>query len=957
MRRYIEMGFSEAAAAEAVDRFGDNLHNGCHWLMTRETVGQIPKRLCLKKENVTETYYGSEVKFDGVVWKVDDFDKKHALIRVQSHGLVRWEHISDARIEWVVIHHNQPQVIVPSVNWKRKVGSLIIPSGWYSGETELNTENALSMYLSCGHGRQAPVQSNPARAYFSLMLWRSLTKLSTVIKHTPSRPPPRSVNSRGVHDFRIEWMTYFTALCDVYGIDEQVFTTTLYDKDIATVLALFPTEIHTTLEPQLNHWNVPQPYLELQRQQWNAECLPLVELKCSHVEGGQIHLSVFFNDMTFVKIPNMDTAHLQKQFQYLFYKLFNLEQPIQNQIILDRAQLQKTLKKSKKKHNDSISPVGFATELFPYQKVTLSWLTEREKSKSTSLWGWNRHQLEDGFTFHTSVFGNLSYTLPTAAVRGGILAQDVGMGKTVEMLALIASAPVSGPTLIIMPTTMLSVWMVEAKKHVPSLKTVKFHGARRSLSSIKNADIVCTTYRIVANESRNHVPTLGTIRWGRIILDESHELKNLNSVTTKAVCNLHAPLKWCISATPWAAVVENIFPYMAFFNVSSFLQNIQLPSTRSTSPMYLTTLATHYLCEMLSSITWWQQKRHIRLNLPTVTNNLVKCDLNQGRGYTHLVNAIRTRIKSNGESRRSHLLYYTWLLKIAAIDLSLVPLASFGTFSTRNVHHSESKTIEAFVASLGTSTYDSSVRTLINSWSDGNVTCSICMDVMERPTLTPCHHMFCFECIQSAYQHDSDHKCPLCRTHAGTTCLKELTQEVVEETVENTWYTTDVGGTRVEMPMETKMEIMSDCNVTSSKIQTLIQLVQAKGKTVVFTQYHIASSALCVELLKRNIKFVSIQGRMSPKQRQTAIDSFQQNMDVQVFVMTLKTAAVGITLTAAASVVFLEPVNSKALRKQAVGRVWRIGQTRPITVTTLVTHNTIDTCTREELLADNTVPR
>ena len=99
MLHYIEMGFSETAAASAAERFGDNIHRGCHWLMTRETVGRVPKRLCLGKKDGTTTYYGSEVEFDGVVWKVEMFDQKHALIRVRHQNMVRWEHISDARIE------------------------------------------------------------------------------------------------------------------------------------------------------------------------------------------------------------------------------------------------------------------------------------------------------------------------------------------------------------------------------------------------------------------------------------------------------------------------------------------------------------------------------------------------------------------------------------------------------------------------------------------------------------------------------------------------------------------------------------------------------------------------------------------------------------------------------------------------------------------------------------------
>ena len=82
--------------------------------------------------------------------------------------------------------------------------------------------------------------------------------------------------------------------------------------------------------------------------------------------------------------------------------------------------------------------------------------------------------------FHTSVFGHISLTPPNASIRGGLIAQDVGMGKTVEMLALIATNKAPGPTLVVLPTTMLPVWQAEAASRTPTLKVIKFHGARRT---------------------------------------------------------------------------------------------------------------------------------------------------------------------------------------------------------------------------------------------------------------------------------------------------------------------------------------------------------------------------------------------------------------------------------------------------------------------------------------------
>ena len=97
---------------------------------------------------------------------------------------------------------------------------------------------------------------------------------------------------------------------------------------------------------------------------------------------------------------------------------------------------------------------------------------------------------------------------------------------------------------------------------------------------------------------------------------------------------------------------------------------------------------------------------------------------------------------------------------------------------------------------------------------------------------------------------------------------------------------------------------------------------------------------MCECLKNHDISFVSIEGSQTPKKRSDAIHKFQSDPTTQAFIMTTKTASVGITLTAASRVIFRTCHNAH-LRKQAIGRVWRIGQ-KPITVTTIKMSSTVD---------------
>ena len=63
-----------------------------------------------------------------------------------------------------------------------------------------------------------------------------------------------------------------------------------------------------------------------------------------------------------------------------------------------------------------------------------------------------------------------------------------------------------------------------------------------------------------------------------------------------------------------------------------------------------------------------------------------------------------------------------------------------------------------------------------------------------------------------------------------------------------------------------------------------------------------------------------------------AIEGFQKVSPTTVFLLSMRSAAVGINLTAANHVFLMEPAFNPALEDQAVGRAHRMGQTRPVTV-------------------------
>jgi len=137
-------------------------------------------------------------------------------------------------------------------------------------------------------------------------------------------------------------------------------------------------------------------------------------------------------------------------------------------------------------------PDGLRAELRPYQAYGAAWMG--------SL-------LEAGF--------------------GGVLADDMGLGKTVEVLALLQArkeAGQGGPTLLIVPTSLLHSWQAQAAQFTPDLRVLVLHGPNRKARRDRAAaaDLVINTYPLLSRDR----DWLVARDWPLVVLDEAQTLRN-----------------------------------------------------------------------------------------------------------------------------------------------------------------------------------------------------------------------------------------------------------------------------------------------------------------------------------------------------------------------------------------------------------------------------------------------
>lgn len=129
------------------------------------------------------------------------------------------------------------------------------------------------------------------------------------------------------------------------------------------------------------------------------------------------------------------------------------------------------------------------------------------------------------------------------------------------------------------------------------------------------------------------------------------------------------------------------------------------------------------------------------------------------------------------------------------------------------------------------------------------------------------------------------------------------------------------------------------------KIPYLVETVQAMGeddKLLIFCEYMSTVEALKQALAGLGVGCVSLVGSDTLKRRQAAVDAFQQDANVRVFIGTTMAAGVGITLTAANIVAFASMPWTPALMRQAEDRAYRLGQVRDVLVLVPIIQGTID---------------
>jgi superfamily II DNA or RNA helicase len=152
---------------------------------------------------------------------------------------------------------------------------------------------------------------------------------------------------------------------------------------------------------------------------------------------------------------------------------------------------------------------------------------------------------------------------------GGCLADDMGVGKTAQVLALLetrresrAAGELLPPSLVVAPRSLIFNWKQEAARFTPQLRVLDHTELARNGSDFAAYDMVLATYGTL----RRDILQLRDIEFDYVVLDEAQAVKNADTESSKAVRLLKGRHRLALSGTPVQNHLGELWTLFEFLN-------------------------------------------------------------------------------------------------------------------------------------------------------------------------------------------------------------------------------------------------------------------------------------------------------------------------------------------------------------------------------------------------------
>ena len=486
---------------------------------------------------------------------------------------------------------------------------------------------------------------------------------------------------------------------------------------------------------------------------------------------------------------------------------------------------------------------------------------------------------------------------------------------------------VKGGTLVVCALSLVGQWQEEAKKFCSDkVKICAYHGGNRCKDPMKLSgyDIVVTTYQTIGSDCTNRYnkktkkwdlpvgsDTFARVRvgkkspchgiaWYRVIVDESHFIKNSKAKMSRATTSFFSKHSLLVTGTPINSSMNDIVGQTKIFQIDDVTADVCLIDNEKCQSFFRKGVSNNVpigLIYLLRNLMIRHEKDQYMngkalLTLPPKTESVCYIDWPDAKirkSYFDAEKRARDIFISCANDK---------IINRSTIRLfgALLPLRMF--------------------CSLGVEASKTTVGGEETCYCHGSCWSSI-HKISDCSKLT-CGHIHCSTCLKEA---ELRKEC--CKCHKALD---------VDEIV-------PLSSTRTDPVL---------ANGVGVKIKLLIKELselRRKDKTakvLIFSQFVKTLDVLKLQLEKIGLKYRTLTGDMSLAKRKKALNMFQKDPPTTVFLLSIRAGAVGINLTQANFVMLLDACTNPALEAQAIGRVWRLGQKRKVHIRRYIMKDSIE---------------
>lgn len=574
-------------------------------------------------------------------------------------------------------------------------------------------------------------------------------------------------------------------------------------------------------------------------------------------------------------------------------------------------------------------PPGISRTLKSFQLEGLNWMMQQEKSE----------------------------------YKGGLLGDEMGMGKTIQAVSLLMSDyPVGKPSLVVVPPVALMQWQSEIQEYTSGqLKVLVYHNSNSKVKSLRKKDlmkydVIMISYSGLESIHRKELKgwaradgivkedsVIHSIDYHRLILDEAHSIKQRTTSVARACFALKAAYKWCLSGTPVQNRIGEFFSLLRFLEVRPF---------------------ACYFCKACDcrSLHWSQDRDkkctscthrgfdHVSVFNQEILNPITERNSNDARKEAlDKLRLITDRIMLRRVKRDHtaamelppkrvilHNEFFGEIERDFSQSIMTNSTRRFDTYVSQGVMLNNYANIFGLIMQMRQVANHPDLILKKHAQTGQNVlVCCICDEPAEEAIRSRCRHDFCRRCAKDyikSFDSDTIVDCPRCHIPLSI----DFEQPDIEQEEEHVKKNSIVNRIRMEdWTSSTKIEMLVyELYKLRSKKQT--------QKSIVFSQFTSMLQLVEWRLRRAGFNTVMLDGSMTPAQRQSSIDYFMKNVDVEVFLVSLKAGGVALNLTEASRVFIVDPWWNPAAEWQSADRCHRIGQRRPCVITRLCIEDSVE---------------